>query len=57
VANAQTTDIYRGEPVVLTPFNSKRKSNVEAAKKLLPRLRVRFGSVMSRIAEPLTLTE
>jgi hypothetical protein len=57
VANAQTTDAYRGEPVILTPFNGKRKSYVEAAKKHLPRLRVRFGSVMSRIAEPLTLTK
>ncbi len=55
VANEQTTDADRGEPMVLTPFNGKRKSYVEAAKKHLQSLRIRFGSVMSRIAEPLTL--
>jgi hypothetical protein len=55
VANARTTDVLAQEPVALAPLDSQRKSYAQAAKEHLPRMKVRFGSVMSRIAAPLTL--
>jgi hypothetical protein len=55
VANARTTDVLAQEPVALATLNSQRKSYAQAAKEHLPRMKVRFGSVMGRIAAPLTL--
>jgi hypothetical protein len=57
VANAQMTDASTQEPVIVTNVENRRKSYAEATKRHLPRMRVRFERVMSRIAAPLTLTK
>jgi hypothetical protein len=55
VANVQMTNAIKQEPMIVTPLSNNGRSYVEVAKKHLPRMRVRFESVMGRIAAPLTL--